>query len=152
MLQQWNEAVSPEDLVYILGDVSFGSPEKSIRITRQLNGRKILIQGNHDIKNLRNPEFRECFEEVHIYHEIDHNGTKVCMFHYPIAEWNQCHRGSVHFYGHVHGNPSGLEQWRALDAGMDATGKVIVELHELFTRAMSKPARGHHGNYKSGDL
>lgn len=144
MQRMWNETVQPEDLVYILGDVTFMRSQPSAAYVRALNGHKILIQGNHDHANLRDPAFRACFDEVHVYYETSHAGVKVCMFHYPIAEWNKCHYGSVHFYGHVHGKPSGLEQWRAMDAGYDATGKVVADFDQMVQEAMKRPARPHH--------
>lgn len=151
MIRMWNEKVGRDDLTYILGDVAFCNATKATAIVRSLNGRKILIQGNHDKKLVADSKFRACFEEIHIYHEVNHDGVKVCMFHYPIAEWNQCHRGAVHLHGHLHGAPSGIEQWRALDAGMDATGEIAVELSEMIRRAIVKPARGH-GSYTGGDV
>lgn len=151
MIREWNERVAADDLVYILGDVAFCNPSKATAIVRSLNGRKILIQGNHDKKLVADANFRACFEEIHVYHEVNCNGVKVCFFHYPIAEWNQCHRGSVHLHGHLHGAPSGIEQWRALDAGMDATGEIVVELGEMVRRASQKPARGH-GSFPGGDV
>jgi calcineurin-like phosphoesterase family protein len=48
MIERWNKLVAPEDTVYHLGDVSMHTaPIK--RILPQLNGRKILIIGNHDL-------------------------------------------------------------------------------------------------------
>lgn len=147
MLVEWNNIVDPEDIVYILGDVAFCNAEQAVKFMRSLNGHKILIEGNHDRKLLKDKNFRDCFEEIHVYHEISVNGVTACLFHYPIAEWNGCHRGNVHFHGHLHGLPSGIEQYRALDAGMDATGEIVVELNEMIRRALKKPAKGH-GNSK----
>jgi calcineurin-like phosphoesterase family protein len=135
MIAEWNETVGPEDLTYILGDFAFLHANKATAIAHSLNGRKILIEGNHDKKLLTQRHFRDCFEEVHLYHEINFDGIKVCMFHYPVAEWNQCHRGAVMFHGHVHAKPTGLEKFRSRDVGMDATGRVVVEMSEMVRRA-----------------
>lgn len=144
MIKEWNEIVEPEDLTYILGDVAFMSAPLAARLLSRMNGSKILIEGNHDHKALRDVSFRNCFTEVHKYLEIVHNGTKVCMFHYPIAEWNQMHRGSVHFHGHLHGNPNGLDGYRALDVGMDATGWIVLEMDDAIARAMRGEPKSHH--------
>jgi calcineurin-like phosphoesterase family protein len=111
---------------------------------RRLNGTKILIQGNHDRKTLNDPSFRSCFKEVHHYLDITHNGTRVCMFHYPIAEWDQMHRGAVHLHGHLHGGTSGLERYRALDMGMDATGMIAVSMDWAVGQALKGEIKGHH--------
>ena len=143
LVQEWNATVGVDDLTYILGDFAFLQASKATAIARMLNGRKILIQGNHDHKLLNDRTFRDCFEEVHMYHEINVDGTKVCMFHYPIHEWTQCHRGAVMFHGHVHGKPTGLEKYRARDVGMDATGTVVVEMSDMVRRAMSGEIKTH---------
>jgi calcineurin-like phosphoesterase family protein len=111
---------------------------------RRCNGRKILVQGNHDRKALNDPTFRRCFEEVHHYLDINYNGHKCVMFHYPIAEWDQMHRGSLHFHGHLHGGVSGLEDFRARDMGMDATGMIVVEMERAISDALTGKIKGHH--------
>jgi calcineurin-like phosphoesterase family protein len=149
MIEEWNHKVKDGDLVYILGDVAFCSAEKARKIMDRLNGRKILVQGNHDSKLVKDPGFCAKFEEIHVYHEINHNGVKVCMFHYPISEWNQMHRGAVHLYGHLHGGESGLEKYRAMDVGMDATGETVSRLDAIITRALAKEIKTHHGKLEN---
>jgi calcineurin-like phosphoesterase family protein len=144
LVAEWNRDVQPEDTVYILGDVAFGRVERATAILQGLNGRKILIAGNHDHKNLRDPAFRACFDEVHPYYEMTYNGTFVVMFHYPIHEWNQMHRGAVHLHGHVHGGKTGMEQYRIRDVAFDATGKVVSRLEDVINDALKGEIRGHH--------
>lgn len=48
MYQNWNNIVSKEDRVFVLGDVSFYDREKTTTIVSGLNGHKNLILGNHD--------------------------------------------------------------------------------------------------------
>jgi calcineurin-like phosphoesterase family protein len=146
MIQEWNKTVQPGDLVYILGDVAFCSGSDAAVMLARMNGDKILIEGNHDNKNLKDPSFRRAFREIHKYLEINHNGTKVCMFHFPILEWNQCHRGSVHFYGHLHQNASGMEQYRARNVGWDCTGQLVSTLDEMVTDALKGQIAKHHGD------
>ena len=84
MVKEWNEMIEPEDTVYILGDVAFLPAPKATSFMRRLNGRKILVEGNHDRKLLQDPEFRAEFAEVHKYLDINYNGTKVVMFHLSL--------------------------------------------------------------------
>lgn len=144
MVNEWNSIVQPDDLVYILGDVAFLPAQKAVEYMHRCNGRKILVQGNHDRKLLKDPSFRRCFEEIHSYLDINYNGYKICMFHYPIAEWDQMHKGSIHFHGHCHGGPTGLESFRARDMGMDATGMIVVEMERAIADAMTGQIKGHH--------
>ena len=144
MVIEWNSLVQPNDLVYILGDVAFLPASKAVQYLKRCNGRKILVKGNHDRKLVADAEFRGCFESIHDYLDITYNGTKVCMFHYPIAEWDQMHRGAVHFHGHLHGGVSGLENFRARDMGMDATGFIVVSMERAIADAMTGQIKGHH--------
>ena len=47
LIQEWNKVVSKRDLTYIVGDITM---EKSLDYYKldQLNGRKIVVLGNHD--------------------------------------------------------------------------------------------------------
>lgn len=144
MVQEWNDLIDPQDTVYILGDVAFLPAAKATEYMRRLNGRKILVQGNHDRKLLQDTDFRDCFAEIHHYLDINYAGTKCVMFHYPIAEWDQMHRGAVHFHGHLHGGVSGLEQYRCRDMGIDATGVIAVLMEDAIRDAMQGKIKGHH--------
>jgi len=51
ILNNWNTVVSNDDLVYVLGDFSMKfDQEKTKAILNRLNGRKILVMGNHDTR------------------------------------------------------------------------------------------------------
>jgi len=144
MIREWNAAVAPEDVTYILGDVAFLPAAEAVQIMRRLNGRKILIEGNHDRKLLNDPVFRRCFDEVHSYLRLNYNGQLVILFHYPIAEFDQMHRGAVHLHGHLHGNPSGLEHYRVRDMGYDATGQIVTLMEDAIADALKGAVKGHH--------
>lgn len=47
LIGNWNALVFPDDLVYYLGDFSL-NPYVMKKVLPRLNGRKILIAGNHD--------------------------------------------------------------------------------------------------------
>ena len=48
MIKNWNETVSNKDIVLHLGDVGIGPKQYISDIVGRLNGKKILIMGNHD--------------------------------------------------------------------------------------------------------
>lgn len=50
IIKRWNKQVSNEDLVFILGDITFNFNERTIDIFKRFKGRKIVIRGNHDKK------------------------------------------------------------------------------------------------------
>jgi calcineurin-like phosphoesterase family protein len=132
MIQDWNSLVCPDDTVYMLGDVAFLSAQKATEIVRRLNGRKILVEGNHDHKLVKDPDFCACFEEIHKYLEIVYNKHKIVMSHYPIYDHNGAGRGSIMLHGHRHGNPHNIPG-RIMDVGMDATGKIVSKLDDIIS-------------------
>ena len=103
IIQNWNDTVSYEDDVYILGDVSWHNATKTNEIFKQLNGTKHLIIGNHDGKLLKNREFQQQFQEICYYKELPYTENKIIVLcHYPIPCFNKHYYGSYHLYGHVH--------------------------------------------------
>lgn len=145
IIKGWNADVGHGDLTYILGDVAFCNANKAVTYLNRLNGRKILISGNHDVKLLKDNKFRECFNEIHVYHEMTWKGHMVCMFHYPIFKaWNRAHYGSVHLHGHLHGGVSGLEDYRARDVGIDAIGSMVVSMDDIVADALTGIIPAHH--------
>lgn len=120
----WNSVVSATDIIYHLGDLSFGSASKTSEILSRLNGLKYLIMGNHDWKRTCTT-YNEYFEEVFPhYHELKIDDKLVCLMHYPILSWNQAERGSIHLHGHLHGNKDIAHaehhsHFKTLDIGID---------------------------------
>lgn len=60
IISRWNERVSPDDTVYVIGDVCMGRLDEQIEMVRRLLGEKILIPGNHDACH---PSHRKYSEE-----------------------------------------------------------------------------------------
>lgn len=125
LIKNWNDIVKENDLVYILGDLSFKNGEETNKILQQLNGDKILIKGNHDFAFLDTHKFdKSLFKEIVDYKEINIYDKNFVLFHYPIATWNLKQKGSIHLYGHVHSNkttthPLEMELENAYNVGVD---------------------------------
>lgn len=100
LISNWNKKVTDEDLVYILGDISWYKDDKTCEIFERLNGRKVLIKGNHDRVH---GKIKKYFEEIADYKEITLSGNRhIVLCHYPIVCFNRHQYGSYMFYGHVH--------------------------------------------------
>lgn len=100
LIERWNKKVSGKDIVYILGDLSWHSDQKTCEILARLHGEKILVQGNHDRVH---GQVRRFFEEVSPYKEINLPGNiHIVLCHYPIVFFNRHHYGAYMLYGHVH--------------------------------------------------
>lgn len=107
-----NNACSPYDDLWLLGDISHGNVTKTIELLKQLNPALHLCVGNHDRRFLKNKQFRDCFVEICDYKELDiDNGKKLILCHYPIVAFNGQFRGNVHLYAHVHNTP----QWNMIE-------------------------------------
>lgn len=102
----WNETVTEDDTVYILGDMFWCKPQDAAQVLKNLNGHKVLIRGNHD--KVGNAGFDKCFDKIADYLEIrdedycGDDGCKVVLCHYPIPCFKNHIRGWIHLYGHVH--------------------------------------------------
>ena len=93
MIKQWNSVVKHEDRVYLLGDIVLH--RRALPVLYRLQGRKVLIKGNHDIFKLK--DYLPHFDDIRAYWPLD----KIMMTHIPIhpaslGRWD----GNVH--GHLH--------------------------------------------------
>jgi calcineurin-like phosphoesterase family protein len=110
MIKQWNSKVKPNDEVIVLGDLSFGNGVQTNRILKQLNGKIFLIEGNHDHQFLKDPKFdKSLIGWVKKYEEINDNGRRVVLCHYPVLFYNKQYQtdkdGLTKTYmlsGHIH--------------------------------------------------
>jgi calcineurin-like phosphoesterase family protein len=97
MVSRWNSVVKPEDKVYHLGDVALSHTAEGFKIMHRLNGRKTLILGNHDPKDLRllSPHFK------HIYSSrmLD----RLLLTHIPVHPMS-LGKAEANVFGHVHNN------------------------------------------------
>jgi len=144
LIANWNAVVRANDRVYHLGDFSFGSPEKWLSVLSRLNGRIVLVRGNHDAKAVKSPQVRERFEFVADYLEEKIDGHFVVMQHYALVEWNRAHYGSFMLHGHHHGALEAQNaSIRRMDVGMDAFFKgryAPVSWDEVRTELNKRPA------------
>jgi calcineurin-like phosphoesterase family protein len=100
LIQNWNNEVkSPEDIVYHLGDVTFGSYERFCTvIAPRLMGKKRLIIGNHD--RLKGTKLMNFFEKVALWYPIESFG--YILTHIPIEKCFFRGRCTHNVHGHLH--------------------------------------------------
>lgn len=107
-----NSHVEYNDILYMLGDWSFGGIENIWKFRSQLVCENIhLILGNHDHHINKNKVLphdnvthaQDLFSSVQNYLEIEINNQIFILFHYPIEEWHEMdRRGSIMLHGHCH--------------------------------------------------
>jgi calcineurin-like phosphoesterase family protein len=93
LIKNWNSVVGPQDKVYHLGDVTLST--KKMWIMDQLNGKKILIKGNHDIFPLK--VYTPYFKDIRGSHEI----AGLLLTHIPVHK-SQFTRYKANVHGHLH--------------------------------------------------
>ena len=98
LIANWNQTVSPEDTVYIVGDFAYNKGEIPSVYFEKLNGHKHLIRGNHDASLDHQEDFFRYCESVTDLLEIDDNGSHVILCHYPMVH----NKKSYMIHGHVH--------------------------------------------------
>lgn len=96
MIKWYNEMVDDGDRVYILGDVAF-SKKDMFRSASRLKGRKCLIPGNHDPKQMKS--YIDIFDDVRGY--VQRN--QFIMSHIPIHPGSMG-RWKINIHGHTHAN------------------------------------------------
>lgn len=122
LINAWNGVVRPDDLVYHLGDFAFGLHDAGrVRaIFDRLQGRKILILGNHDYAS-RNKVADAIaslgWEDLAQHYETTDEGQRVFLSHYAQRTWPGIRKGAFHFFGHCHGSLPALG--RSRDVGVD---------------------------------
>jgi len=100
LIESWNRVVRPDDKVYHLGDVVMN--RHALPTVRRLNGRKILVKGNHDVFTARQYLDVAGFEDI--------QGAVVfksgyLLSHIPVHTC-QLERWRVNIHGHLHNNRS----------------------------------------------
>lgn len=104
--------------------MAFSNTDYACKLLSQCQGRKILIPGNHDKKNLKSSNFRShWFKITSTLIEIEVKDYHLVLCHYPLESWNHMFHGSIHCHGHCHSSrQKGLKpsiKQNRLDVGVD---------------------------------
>ena len=107
IIKRWNEVVTAEDDVYILGDLMLGDNAHGIHCLSQLNGKLHILTGNHctsarqklyhTLENM--VEFCGCATT------IKYKKKQLYLSHYPTITSNMeanPHQAVFNLYGHTH--------------------------------------------------
>ena len=102
IIKNWNDRVTPDETVLHLGDFALGKKSYFELLTGILNGRLLLIQGNHD-------RLSQTFCGTHgvtlikdsIQIELE-DRVKLIFSHRPIVPLED---GWINLHGHIHNVP-----------------------------------------------
>ena len=130
LINNYNSTVGTQDTCYFLGDMGLCRPEVLATVVSQLNGKKILILGNHDKGSIAMAKMG--FDLVLNAGAVTIGGQLVTMTHCPLRgtfrevvegmkgsqpgeHWHGESRhilyslpdfGQLHLHGHVHSGPA----------------------------------------------
>ena len=145
LIKTWNTIVSPDDLVYHLGDFTLGNRLVAEKYFRRLNGYIRVLDNpwHHDRKWLRGQMYYSAQHEV-VYDQpivvLEHETeVPVVLCHYPFENWDRKHYESIHLHGHSHG--ATLRVKNRLDIGVDSAYKLTGEYRPLSLEEACKFAR-----------
>jgi calcineurin-like phosphoesterase family protein len=161
LVQKWNDKVSTEDTVYVLGDLSMGRVEVAIEYIKRLNGKIILIRGNHDTPK-RIEAYKEIGIEVHDIFYLPYKGRYFILCHFPIANEEfirmviEDNSEVVNLYGHVHSNaPVGYKDG-TYHVGVDTNRLAPISIEQIWNecwpeKQMKKPeVKAYHDAHVNG--
>lgn len=140
LIARWNGLVSPDDEVWVLGDVAMGRIEESLALVRSLVGQKILVPGNHDRCWVGRGDEAFAWRERYLAAGFAQIVDAPCRLRVGRREWLLDHfpyvgdrtgterypearpvdSGDWLLHGHTHG--SWRQRGRMVDVGVDAWG------------------------------
>ena len=153
----FNETVAENDILYHLGDWSFGGIQNIWNFRKQLRCKTIhLCLGNHDEHIRHNtvlpncisatpygdvfidgqnidPEYPNYVEATRLFTSVQdvltikHNKYIFFLSHYAHRIWLGSHRGHVHLFGHSHGGLDDKPWGKSMDCGIDSAKRILGE-------------------------
>ena len=105
LIANWNSVVPEDGIVVHCGDFMLpheNNIKEYMKYLNKLNGRVLLLRGNHDIIELLTSNEKLISVQDKAMIEVD--SIKIYAEHYPCAAFN----GDYHIYGHVHTLSDGI--------------------------------------------
>jgi calcineurin-like phosphoesterase family protein len=103
IIANWNRHIQPEEIVFHVGDLSFGKKEYLVGLVPLLHGRLYLMRGNHDCRS------HAFYQQLGInlvpdpYLMIHPSGSKLIFSHRPIVPLEP---DVLNLHGHIHNTPA----------------------------------------------
>jgi len=168
IVSRWNQTVTVDDEVWVLGDLVMGERDVTLGVVGRLAGRIVLVPGNHDrcwtgwpFRNRNTAadqlaRWRNRYLQAGVDQIIDEPeplliaGTSVSVSHFPFigggdhtpveryTEFRLSDSGSWLLCGHVH--DLFRQRGRQINVGLDAWGGELVPEDVLARLITSGPA------------
>ncbi|MFH1275813.1 MAG: metallophosphoesterase [Candidatus Woesearchaeota archaeon] len=127
IINNWNKTIKENDVVYFLGDLSFGKGSQNADYWLQkLNGKITVIRGNHD--KSKKIKFLDNFV-------LKYKDHQFLLTHNPLNVSKQWNGWIIH--GHCHNNnlkncPFINGKMKTINVGVEVIGYKPLELDQLF--------------------
>lgn len=132
LIKNWNESITPEDIVIFCGDFCFSrtavAQETTARFASALNGHKIIVKGNHDFKKFR---YTDCGFEAEFYQEFPFGRFLFCHRPDNLESWHKEY--DFVFYGHTHQQYPEKTWLNCINACLDANNLKPIDITDYFT-------------------
>lgn len=158
----WDEAISDDDVVWVLGDIAVSNPSYALGAIGSLPGQKHLIAGNHDKchpmhrdSHRYQKQYLEVFESVQAFARRKIAGWDVLLSHFPYDTDRETGGPEVVRYTQyrlrkegpglwlIHGHTHGQEQLhdQQIHIGLDAWDLKPVPLDTIEKIIVEEEAR-----------
>lgn len=145
IIRRWNECVSSDDDVYVLGDLTLGDIEEGIRLIAKLNGYLHIMRGNHDTDK-KVERYLELPNVVEVKHAdvLKYGKAVFWIGHYPTitANYDDDKPWAKHvvcLFGHTHQEqPFYNNNPYMYNVGMDAHNCTPVAIDEIIADIRKK--------------
>ena len=147
IISNFRNVVTDNDLLILVGDISFGNEDETYYAISHLPGTKILVRGNHDKVIDESSKIQSLFHRIANLYEFYDKPTKSYFVacHYPMFHWNKSHKGSYHVHGHNHGNIKKYPfEGRLMDIGVDTNKFMPYSLDDVIKNLSSKTFNSQH--------
>lgn len=124
LVKRWNSVVRPKDIVWHLGDFSFGD---KLPIAARLNGIKRLVMGNHDLRPAA--EYLQYFERV-----FGMVGYKEFLLSHMPVHPDQIYRWKANIHGHMHSKA--IADTRYINVSCEQIDLTPISMDELRKKHM----------------
>ena len=133
LVENYNNIITPEDKVYILGDCMLNDNETGIKLLSQLKGHKYLAIGNHD-SDARIDKYRAAglFEDIQFAYRFTYHKWNFYATHYPTITYNPNDLPRTCLCGHTH-TTNKFSQWDigCYNCGLDAHANMPISIEQI---------------------
>jgi calcineurin-like phosphoesterase family protein len=145
IIEAWKKHVQPDDIVWVLGDVSVSNPKGALITLADLPGRKRLVAGNHDPVHPMHRDapkwaakYAAVFEYVAPFARIKVCGVEALLSHFPYErdrneetrypQWRLPDLGLPLLHGHTHSIEKTWPGTKEVHVGWDAWRRPVTDI------------------------